>query len=47
MKIGVVILNGVKITQVGNVYLQLFHKLAAHGVFGCLGAHELAAWELP
>lgn len=47
MKIGVVILNGVKITQVGDVYLQLFHKLAAHGVFGCLAAHELAAWELP
>lgn len=47
MKIGVVIFNGIEITQVGDFYLQLFHKLAAHGVFGCFAAHELAAWELP
>ena len=47
MKIGVVILNGVKIAQVGDFDLQLFHKLAAHSVFGCFAAHELAAWELP
>ena len=47
MKIGVVILNGIEIAQVGNFYLQLFHELAAHGVFGCLAAHELAAREFP
>ena len=47
MEIGVVILNGVKIAQVGDFYLQLFHKLASHGVFGCLAAHELATGELP
>ena len=47
MEIGVVILNGVEIAQVGDFYLQLFHKLAAHGVFGRLAAHELAAGELP
>ena len=47
MKIGVVILNGVEVTQVGDFYLQLFHKLAAHGVFGCLATHELATGELP
>ena len=47
MKIGVVILNGVEIAQVGDFYLQLFHELAAHGVFGRLAAHELAAGELP
>ena len=47
MKIGVVVLNGVEIAQVGDFYLQLFHELAAHGVFGCLAAHELATGELP
>ena len=47
MKIGVVILNGIEIAQVGDFYLQLFHELAAHGVFGCLAAHELAAGKLP
>jgi len=47
MKIGVVVLNGVKIAQVGDFYLQLFHKLASHGVFGRLAAHELATGELP
>lgn len=47
MKIWVVILNGVEITQVGDFYLELFHKLAAYGVIGCLAAHEFAAWELP
>ena len=47
MKIGVVVLNGVKIAQVGDFDLQLFHKLASHGVFGCLAAHELATGELP
>ena len=47
MEIGVVILNGVEIAQVGDFYLQLFHKLAAYGVFGCLAAHELAAGKLP
>lgn len=47
MKIGVVILNGVEIAQVGDFYLQLLHKLAAYGVLGRLAAHELAAWELP
>ena len=47
MKIGVVILNGVKIAQVGDFYLQLFHELAAYGVLGRLAAHELATGELP
>ena len=47
MKIGVVVLNGVKITQVGDFYLQLFHELASYGVLGRLAAHELAAGELP
>ena len=47
MEIGVVVLNGVKIAQVGDFYLQLFHKLASHGVLGCLAAHKLAAGELP
>ena len=47
MKIGVVVLNGVKIAQVGDFYLQLFHELAAHGVLGRLAAHELAAGKLP
>ena len=47
MKIGVVILNGVKIAQVGDFDLQLFHELAAYGVFGCLAAHELATGKLP
>ena len=47
MEIGVVVLNGVEVTQVGDLHLQLFHELAAHGVLGRLAAHELAAWELP
>ena len=47
MKIGVVILNGIEIAQVGDFDLQLFHELAAHGVLGRLAAHELAAGELP
>lgn len=47
MKIGVVILNGVEIAQVGDFYLQLLHKLAAYGVLGRLAAHELAAGEFP
>ena len=47
MEIGVVVLNGVEVTQVGDLHLQLFHELAAHGVFGRLAAHELAAWEFP
>ena len=47
MEIGVVVLNGVEVTQVGDLHLQLFHELAAHGVFGCLAAHELAAGEFP
>ena len=47
MKIGVVILNGIEIAQVGDFYLQLFHDLAAYGVLGCLAAHELATGELP
>ena len=47
MEIGVVVLNGVEIAQVGDLHLQLFHELAAHGVFGCLAAHELATGELP
>ena len=47
MKIGVVILNGVEVTQVGDLHLQLFHELAAHGVFWRLTAHELATGELP
>ena len=47
MEIGVVVLNGIEITQVGDFYLQLFHKLAAYGVLGRLAAHELAARELP
>ena len=47
MEIGVVILNGVEIAQVGDFYLHLFHELAAHGVFGRLAAHALATWELP
>ena len=47
MEIGVVVLNGIEITQVGDFDLQLFHKLASHGVFGCLAAHELATGELP
>ena len=47
MKIGVGILNGVKITQVDDFYLQLFHKLAANSVFGRLAAQKFAAWELP
>lgn len=47
MKIGVVILNGVEIAQVGDFYLQLLHKLASHGVLGRLAAHELAAGEFP
>lgn len=47
MKIGVVILNGVEIAQVGDFYLQLFHELAAYGVLGRLAAHELATGKLP
>ena len=47
MEIGVVVLNGIEIAQVGDFDLQLFHELAAHGVFGCLAAHELAAGKLP
>ena len=47
MEIGVVVLNGIEVAQVGDFYLQLFHELAAHGVFGRLATHELAAWELP
>ena len=47
MKVGIVVLNGIEIAQVGDLYLQLFHKLAAHGILGRLAAHELAARELP
>lgn len=47
MEIGVVILNGVEVTQVGDFYLQLFHELAAYGVLGRLAAHELATGKLP
>ena len=47
MEIWVVILNGVEVTQVGDFDLQLFHELAAHGVFRCLAAHELTTRELP
>ena len=47
MKIGVVILNGIEIAQVGDFYLQLFHEFAAYSVFGRLAAHELATGELP
>ena len=47
MEIGVVILNGVEIAQVGDLHLQLFHELAAYGVLGRLAAHELATGELP
>ena len=47
MKIGVVILNGIEIAQVGDFDLQLFHELAAYGVLGRLAAHELATGELP
>ena len=47
MKIGVVILNGVEIAQVGDFYLQLLNEFAAYGVFGRLAAHELATGELP
>ena len=47
MEIGVVILDGVEIAQVGDFYLQLFHELAAYGVFGRLAAHELATGKLP
>ena len=47
MKIGVVVLNGIEITQVGDFDLQLFHELAAYGVLGRLAAHELATGELP
>ena len=47
MEIGVVVLNGIEITQVGDFDLQLFHELAAYGVFGCLAAHELATGKLP
>ena len=47
MEIGVVVLNGIEIAQVGDLYLQLFHKFAAHGVLGRLTAHELAARKLP
>lgn len=34
MKIGVVVLNGIEIAQIGDFDLQLFHKLAAYGVLG-------------
>ena len=47
MKIGIVVLNGIEIAQVGDFYLQLFHELAAYGVLGRLAAHELTARELP
>ena len=47
MKIGVVVLDGIEIAQVGDFYLQLFHKLAAHGGLGCFATHELAAGKLP
>ena len=47
MKIGVVVLDGIEIAQVGDLHLQLFHKLAAHGILGRLTAHELAAGEFP
>ena len=47
MEIGVVVLNGIEIAQVGDFYLQLFHELAAYGVLGRLTAHELATGELP
>ena len=47
MEIGVVVLNGIEITQVGDFDLQLFHELAAYGVLGRLAAHELATGELP
>ena len=47
MEIGVVVLNGIEIAQVGDFYLQFFHELAAYGVLGRLAAHELATGELP
>ena len=47
MEIGVVVLTGIEIAQVGGFYLQNFLVFAAHGVVGWLAAHELAAWELP
>ena len=47
MEIGVVVLNGVKIAQVGDFDPQLFHELAAYSVLGRLAAHELATGELP
>lgn len=47
MEIGVVVLNGIEITQVGDFDLQLFHELAAYGVLGRLAAHELTTRELP
>ena len=47
MEIGVVVLNGIEIAQVGDFDLQLFHELAAYGVLGRLAAHELATGELP
>ena len=47
MKIGVVILNGIEIAQVGDFDPQLFHELAAYGVLGRLAAHELATGKLP
>ena len=47
MKIGVVVLDGIEIAQVGDCYPQLFEELAAHGVLGRLAAHELAAGKLP
>ena len=47
MKIGVVVLDGIEVAQVGDFYLQLFHELAAHGILGRFAAHELAAGEPP
>ena len=47
MKIGVVVLDGIEIAQVGDLHLQLFHELAAHGILGCLAAHELTTRKLP
>ena len=47
MEIGVIVLNGIEIAQVGDLHLQLFHKLAAHSVLGRLAAHELATGKLP
>ena len=47
MEIGVVVLNGLEIAQVGDFYLQLFHELAAYGVLGRLAAQELTAGKLP